>query len=79
MGERFTRLCLDDKLRLQSLIRELGNATKAVTEKENYIVELEKKLNAEIVEKNNSEKDRKGMYKYPKEIFNLLMNSYILI
>ena len=60
LGARFDKLCLDDKIRLQSLIRELGNATKAVTEKEKYITELETKLNSEIDQKNNSQKEREG-------------------
>ena len=60
MGERFQNLCLDDKIRLQTLIRELACATKAVQEKENVIKDLENKLQNEENNKAKSECHRKG-------------------
>ena len=60
MGERFQNLCLDDKIRLQTLIRELASATQAVQEKENIIKDLENKLKIEETCKVESESHRKG-------------------
>ena len=60
MGERFQNLCLDDKIRLQTLIRELASATQAVQEKENIIKDLENKLKIEETSKAESESHRKG-------------------
>merc|ERR1712050_663952 len=60
MGERFANLCLDDKLRLQSLIRELSKTTEEVNNKQRHISQLEQKLKNEIQQKTSLNKEKEA-------------------
>ena len=62
MGESFKSLRLEDKMRLQSLIRELAMATESVRQKETHIKQLEQKLADEVAEKTNSQNKCQGVY-----------------
>ena len=55
MSDRFATLSVEDKLRLQALIKELASATKDNKQKEEKIKDLEGKLNEEVSLKKNVE------------------------
>ena len=63
MSDRFGTLSVEDKLRLQALIKELTSATKDNKQKEEKIKDLEGKLNNEVTLKKNVESKNEKIQK----------------
>ena len=63
MSDRFATLSVEDKLRLQALIKELTSATKDNKQKEEKIKDLEGKLNNEVTLKKNVESKNEKIQK----------------
>ena len=63
MSGRFANLSVEDKLRLQALIKELTSATKDNKQKEEKIKDLEGKLNNEVTLKKNVESKNEKIQK----------------
>ena len=63
MSDRFATLSVEDKLRLQALIKELACATQDNKQKEEKIRDLEEKLNEELTLKKSVESKNEKIQK----------------